>query len=276
MKTLITPELAKKMLEKNTINREINKAGLEFLVNEMTENRFKYNGESIIVSKNGNLMDGQHRLLAIVKSGVSVYINIVDGIEEETMSTIDTGTVRTAASVFSLNGIKSSNYVSAITKQIITKQDTNRRHMNGKKIKESNQELFNFFNMRKETISSMYLFCQSLNKSNLKVMSITMAASYLYLFSLEDKRAKNFIRELYNGNQETSSNAAIKLRDKLANSKISAIKFSKQRERDLVIYCWRKYILGENIKVFRNNLNMSFLRGNINELNSKLLKSDFE
>ncbi len=80
MKTLITPEIASELLKANTINRRIKESVVGYLAGEMKNGNFVYNGESIIVSDTGRLLDGQHRLLAIKYSGVSVYVNLVVGV----------------------------------------------------------------------------------------------------------------------------------------------------------------------------------------------------
>ena len=274
MKTLITPELAKNILENNNINRKVVKANLSFLTREMKDGRFVYNGESIIISSLNNLMDGQHRLMAIIASGKSIYMNLVQGVEEIAMATIDTGATRTAGSVFSIANVSSSNNMASMVKRIMEKIDTERITDSSGTIKLSNQELLDFYNNDSERLLSMFGFCNNLYQTNIKFSTPALLSAYLYLFSLEDKRAKSFIRELITGNRETESNAVIKLRDKMINNKISVNKYSKTYERDLIIYTWRKYIDGKDISHFSKKIKMSFLKGDIRELKSKLSCDD--
>jgi len=275
MKTLITPIIAKEILENNTINRNIIKANLHFLENELREGRFVYNGESIIISKDNKLMDGQHRLLAIINTSISAYVNLVTDIEENTMSTINTGSSRNAASVFSMHNVVSSTSIASSTKRILEKVETERQTNKNGNIKLSNQTIYEFYEKRSELLDAMHRFALNLYQSNVKFITPSSTTSFLYLFSIEDRRAKAYIRELYTGVQEGASDAAIKIRDRLINNKISLVKFSKVRERDILVYGWRKYINNKNIAAIPSKFEISFTKGDINILKSKLFIEDF-
>lgn len=95
----ITPEVAGDMLANNyENNRRVNPRAVRALVNDMREGRYiSQNGQTIIVTKSGKLIDGQHRLSAIRESGVALtfLVAIVDDDEERAFSTIDCGKPRT-------------------------------------------------------------------------------------------------------------------------------------------------------------------------------------
>ena len=105
----ITPAKAQEYLKVNTYNRPLAKAYVNALADQMARGQWKMNGEPVIFSDKGHLLDGQHRLAAIVKSGVSVEMSVTRGVDENTFATIDTGKGRTGADVFAIAGIK--NYV---------------------------------------------------------------------------------------------------------------------------------------------------------------------
>jgi hypothetical protein len=110
---LITPDRARNYLKFNTENRLPSKTNLSTLVNEMKDGRFLENGEAIIFDKLGNLKDGQHRLMAIVRSGKSYYIPVVKGVDPQAMATYDTGKKRSASDVLQLNNFKNPLPVAA-------------------------------------------------------------------------------------------------------------------------------------------------------------------
>jgi hypothetical protein len=62
-------------------------------------------GEPIKFSVTGILRDGQHRLEACVRSGVSFVTDIRFGVPEKAFDVIDTGTTRTNADTFYLMGV---------------------------------------------------------------------------------------------------------------------------------------------------------------------------
>jgi hypothetical protein len=105
----ITPTLAQIMLERNPINRPISKNNLESINNDLVAGRFIFNGEPIIVAKTGSLLDGQHRLLNVVRTGRSIRSFIVFGPEEEARFSIDIGKVKTAAHYLSMKQYRNTN-----------------------------------------------------------------------------------------------------------------------------------------------------------------------
>ena len=101
----ITPELAKVWLGRNTDNRRLRKHRANVLAKEMTDGNWAANGESISFDTKGALVDGQHRLQAIINSGViSPLTPIIMGIEPGVRSTVDTGLKRSAADVLGMRG----------------------------------------------------------------------------------------------------------------------------------------------------------------------------
>lgn len=93
----ITPEQAADMLAKhNTFNRKLDASHAAFLAKEMERGTFRPdNGDSIRIDAEGNIIDGQHRLAAIVKTGKPVTMLVANDIDRDTFATIDMGKRRT-------------------------------------------------------------------------------------------------------------------------------------------------------------------------------------
>ncbi|MBR4588441.1 MAG: hypothetical protein IKO30_09025 [Lachnospiraceae bacterium] len=75
VKEVFTPEKARLLLQRNHVNRKLSKGNVRAYSEDMSnENWNARNGESIKIDKDGNLVDGQHRLKAIVLSGKTVKL----------------------------------------------------------------------------------------------------------------------------------------------------------------------------------------------------------
>lgn len=61
---------------------------------DMGEGRWKFNGETIVKDRLGNLLQGQHRLEGVEKAGQPVLLLLVEGVEPDVMDTYDTGLPR--------------------------------------------------------------------------------------------------------------------------------------------------------------------------------------
>jgi len=82
----------------------------------MKAGQWRLNGESIIVDWDHNIADGQHRLGAIVKTGVTADFVVVRGINPDCFPTIDRGKPRSNGNVFAMHGVANFNTVaSAVT-----------------------------------------------------------------------------------------------------------------------------------------------------------------
>lgn len=78
----ISPEVARSYLELNYKNREINNQKVEELRREIVEGRWQFDGNPIVFDQAGRLRNGQHRLTAICRAGLTVEILVARGIEE--------------------------------------------------------------------------------------------------------------------------------------------------------------------------------------------------
>lgn len=73
----IEPEIANIMLGRNASNRRVNGKRVAQYAKTMKDGEWKLTGQPIIVSEDGHIIDGQHRLMAIAASGVTVKVLLV-------------------------------------------------------------------------------------------------------------------------------------------------------------------------------------------------------
>lgn len=92
----ITPEVAARLLARNEGNRPVSKRKILEYTADLRAGRFAgMNGETIIISREGLLNNGQHRLLAIIESSTALRTLVVFGAERSTIETLDLGKRRT-------------------------------------------------------------------------------------------------------------------------------------------------------------------------------------
>jgi len=103
----ITPEIAEEYLKHNTDNyRFLSRDKVNNYAEDMKHGLWKANGESIVFGADGILKDGQHRLNAIVKSGIPCEILVVRGVEND-IHVYDMGMGRTITQIARANGYSS-------------------------------------------------------------------------------------------------------------------------------------------------------------------------
>ncbi len=102
--TKMTPALAAKLLQANTGNRNLSQRRVAAYADEMSAGRWVSDGSPYRVSASGRLLDGQHRLAAIVRSGVTVPAVLITDLPDEAQLTVDTGTPRSFAHFLQVRG----------------------------------------------------------------------------------------------------------------------------------------------------------------------------
>jgi hypothetical protein len=102
----ISPEYAERLLATNHINqRKLKSHVVDSYVRAMKSGLWTSgNGESIKFSDSGELLDGQHRLSAIIKSGKTVNMLVMTGIKEKNINCIDNGATRNLGDVLRVTG----------------------------------------------------------------------------------------------------------------------------------------------------------------------------
>lgn len=98
----VSPMRAADFLKFNAHNRPISQARVDRYAHDIATGSWELNGEPIIIGPGGELLDGQHRLLAIQKSGRTVDVLVVRGVQEGAFRTIDSGTSRNFGDVLSI------------------------------------------------------------------------------------------------------------------------------------------------------------------------------
>lgn len=119
-----TPEYAGFILENfNVRNRHLNDSAIRQYIDQITRDAFYFTHQGIARDRNGHLMDGQHRLMAVKKSGKSIpmfeftySIDLIqpDGQIHPVMMVFDKGRPRTIAQNLGLNNMKHANLIAAI------------------------------------------------------------------------------------------------------------------------------------------------------------------
>lgn len=95
----ITPEDARKYLGNMVHNRPVSQANVKTYCEDILGGKWGLNGQGIIFDLKGRLLDGQHRMLAIIKAGKSIQMLAVYGVSDEMFSRMDIGNKRTVADV---------------------------------------------------------------------------------------------------------------------------------------------------------------------------------
>lgn len=100
----ITPAIASEWLKTNTRNRRVSERLVTTYAEAMSEGEWRLNGEPIVFDRQGRLQSGQHRLLAVIQSDVSIKSTVVRNADPEALFSLDSGRRRRMSDVLQLRG----------------------------------------------------------------------------------------------------------------------------------------------------------------------------
>jgi hypothetical protein len=106
----ITPEVAAEWLDANIDNRHMRADAVQAYARDIQEGRWMLTGESIKFDSGGRLIDGQHRLGAIVAAATTVECLVVGGLDPAVQRVIDVNIRRSAGDTLRFLGVEKNVY----------------------------------------------------------------------------------------------------------------------------------------------------------------------
>jgi hypothetical protein len=105
----VTPAQAATWLKNQKTNRPINNRFVEYLKGEILAGSWRTIHQGIAFDLDGQLVDGQHRLAAIVAAGQPVNVMVTFGVQaKDVRDAVDQGKPRSRAQLFAMSGEKYS------------------------------------------------------------------------------------------------------------------------------------------------------------------------
>lgn len=253
----ITPSMARKMLEKNTMNRPVNNDNLDALAKEMVRKNFYLTGESIKIAKDGTLLDGQHRLMAIVKSGLAVKMFIIRGLENDSFKYMDTGRTRQASDVLAIEGVKNATKIAAMVKFVVNfKRGHYSASSAGKtrgKFKLTNADVSEFVAKHKRSLEDSYGFGFAKGR---RLISGVVVASLHYIFkAINEREADIFINQLVEGTGLTKESPIFMCREKFILDNRSKRKMPPKEKLALICKAWNLFRTNKKVTILKWDMN---------------------
>lgn len=133
----VTPEMAKQWLDTNAKNnRKLRKGIVARYASDMIKNRWQVTGEAIKFAVDGRLIDGQHRLNAVLLSKKTIQVAVVRGLPADAMKVLDTGQSRSAGDALTIFGHNGQSAVLAgLARKVIATNAGTTNVMGVKKIR---------------------------------------------------------------------------------------------------------------------------------------------
>jgi len=243
----ITPIMAVDFLKRNPNNRKINTKIVHRYAADIKNGKWKEDtGELIKISEDGNLIDGQHRLSAIVEAGVSVYLHVAFNVSSTVFDVLDTGKKRSASDVFEIKNISYSTQLPSIISTFIRLESSSYQAKQGL----TNQEIYQEYAKRPNYWDGIATYTQSMYMSFAKVLPPSLIGGvFAHLDKVENKGAQNeFIEQLCTG-AFIKNKTMFTVRNVLISDKMKTKnKFTTKDKVALIIRAWNAFVKGIKLK----------------------------
>ena len=247
---LITPALAAEWLGKNRNFRTLRAKKVLPLVEDIKNDNWHINGESIKLTLDGQLTDGQHRLTAVVKADKPI-ISLVTWTDDQ--MAVDRGMARSFSQLLAAKG-----YTRAALSQATTRILYCVHHFQdvplGLPTLTDDVSLTYFESLDYPILD----ICMGAALEASRVRVVPSAASYaaaMYLFyQVDPEAAQVFHTQLITGENLTANSPVLILRNRLLWMYITRDRGSAVRARivtALLIKGWNAYITGRPIKLLK-------------------------
>jgi hypothetical protein len=238
----ITPEIAKFLLGNNDDNRRVYENRAIEIAEDIAAGRWQINGETIIVAKDGQLNNGQHRLNAIVIADAPIQTLVFFGAERDSRLTVDMGKSRTVGDFLGMDGVKNCNQAAAISKLLLAW--SRGIYGCGKSGYGTKQELRENYYANENDIVEAILAVGHLKFSH-KVGKTSVVTAYVILHRVNPEAAKEFFYKLTEG-------LNLRRGDAILQARSHAMEFASQRLREwekleLFLKYWNSWRAGRSM-----------------------------
>jgi hypothetical protein len=233
-------------------NRRLSRGNLEALVLAMEEGRWHDDGSPIRFNRSGELVDGQHRLTAVVVTGKPQTFLVVWGVPNQAMSTLDTGKSRSRGDVLLIHDPSIVNVTNAAASTgMMLRWSRGLRNHYLRTAPVSNDAVIAFYDEHREEIMAAGRHGQRLAKATGAGSSMAFGLCFWLFNQINTEDAEFFWDRLVDGSGLEVGNPIYALRELLAREARST---TRERLRAdvivaLIIKAWNFYRRGDEIRV---------------------------
>lgn len=246
----ITPEIAREWLERNTGNRPASPKHVEKLEAAIKDGRWKMTGDPIRFSKTGKLLDGQHRLQAILNSGMTVTCVVMTDLDDEIFDVLDSGKNRQKSDILFIELDLPVETCKVLASSVGWMLDYERGAY-GFHGKADKSEVLDFVQANPDTIKSAE-YAQAMPAQSPVPRSIA-AMFHFYASKLDQAAAERFLERFMVGAVNGANDNLLHLRNRCFNAKVARRPLSRQQVFAFLIKIWNAERRGKPIKHFNNS-----------------------
>lgn len=245
---------AQEILGLNTRNRNIHERTVSRYANDMLAGKWEFTGDAIRINGDGTLIDGQHRLAAVIQAsasdpGLTVRTLVIRNLPARTQDFMDIGRKRSVGDQVFMRGMRNSSLVAA-SSRLILYYETYMKNPEVDFMRIRNSSVLEWIDAHPQ-IEEFAAQHSSTGSSNMRSNAAVAAAAWVITNTCEDEAAVSTFFAMFVdgiGLEENSPVLALRNRLQVASSRNERILYHNALH--LILRAWNAYRRGEEINRF--------------------------
>ncbi|MBT2748371.1 MULTISPECIES: hypothetical protein [unclassified Lysobacter] len=247
---LVNAVIASAWLHRNSNNRPIRHKAVSQYACDMTGGQWKSTGESIKFSKSGRLLDGQHRLSAIVEADAIIDVVVNTGLEDGSFDVIDTGRHRTGSDILTIDGISLSEArtAAAALPMIV---NFSRGLLAHSSARPTNQAQLDFWKQH-PYVQPASRYAALLPKRYPPISHAKAMFLHWRFAQIDPEAAEDFLSALFTGGHLSMTESIYHLRAKLMESRMQGVPIRDGVQIHACFKAWNLYRAKREVRTWRS------------------------
>lgn len=245
---LITPAMARFWLDNLNYgdNRPISRSRVAYYVRQVKAGRWVLNGQPIIFDSEPRLLNGQHRLSAIVEANKAIHCDIRTGIATDAFTTMDQGWGRSGGQVLGMRGLKNATARAAVCRALYIWEVNNGKLKGYGKVSPDELLLVNDCYPDEVDEATAYVVTQA--AKGVPMPRGLMGLSHILFHRARPRKAGEFFEVLAEGLTTTKGHPALVMRNRLIQDKMRDRTMPDDAIWCALVRAWNTYDHGKTMK----------------------------
>ena len=259
----LTPAIAAQWLDRNHQNRPMSRTNATTLGDEMVNGYWSENGESIVFDTHTPpiLVDGQHRLQAVIDTGHGYNCVVVTGVDPGARPTVDRGMKRSAANNLQMQGELNG---SALAATIVLwagyerRKATDMTQSRRMSVSALSEFLARWPRLRDAVTAARKLRPAGQGRTMVPMSEVALIWMAICDSGESEERANEYLGAVLSGFDLSPGNPVLALRRRLQDQVSMAHRMLKRERLALILRTWQLWSAGASRKQIRWDASQDF------------------